>query len=81
MYGCITLLLFGFFFVLMAAIAGAFRLVFGLKRTARRFAGQARGTKTGEAAEPDGPPRPRHKRQGKFFEKDEGVYVDYEEIS
>lgn len=81
MYGCITFLLFGFIFVLLTALAGAFRLVFGLKRTARRFAEQTGADKAREKAEADGPPRPRRKRQGKFFEKDEGVYVDFEEIN
>ena len=70
-----------FIFVLLTALAGAFRLVFGLKRTARRFAGQTGADKAREKAEADGPPRPRRKRQGKFFEKDEGVYVDFEEIN
>lgn len=80
MYGCLTFLFFGLFFIVIASVLGAFRLLFGLKRSARRFANSMKGTTSQAPPEEEAAPRSPRKRKGKFFEKDEGVYVDFEEI-
>lgn len=80
MYGCLTFLLFGIFFAVVAVLAGVFRLAFGLRRTARRFTDNMKAS----AGQSETEEKPRQqttpKQKQKFFGKDEGIYVDFEEV-
>lgn len=92
MYGCLPLLLFGIVFIFFSALIGLLRLLFGVRRTARAFrdamgggaqqqtrqgrhdAGHDNHTAHAAAGETS------HRKNGKFFDRNEGEYVDFEEV-
>ncbi len=89
MYGCLGFILFGVFFLVVALGLNLLRLLFGVRRAARRFTEGMAGTS--RKAEPSGggtagkPAESGHaashrSSSGKFFDKSEGEYVDFEEL-
>lgn len=92
MYGCLPLLLFSIIVIIFSAVIGLLRLLFGVRRTAKAFrdamgGGAQQSQRTGNSSTHTGSSRqssttgtaPQHKN-GKFFGKDEGEYVDFEEV-
>lgn len=88
MAGCLIGLFVGILIIVLSFVLNIFRLVFGVKDAARRFMGtdseKRRGpAQTGNAnSQPgnDGAHRNSQRQQGRFFDKNEGDYVDFEEI-
>ncbi len=78
--GCLVFIVFLGFFVFLAVLINILRVFFGVRNAARRFMGntpssgkqQSRTEKTRESA-----PK---KEKEKHFDKDEGEYVDFEEV-
>lgn len=95
MYGCLPILLFGIFFVILSVFVGIVRLLFGINRVRRQFrrsaeAGARRSgssydrssssTQSSGAAASSGADARRNAKGDKFFQSDEGEYVDFEEV-
>ena len=90
MYGCISIILFGFLVFIVSALIRLAHFFFKMRKTVRTFQDNLNGS----------PPKPErknanegftsteragadhHRRRGeKFFDKDEGEYIEFEEIS
>ncbi len=79
--GCFVFILFFGFFIFLAILINILRLVFGVRQAARRFMGDAphqqknaEEKQTQYRAKPNAPNPPKH------FAKDEGEYIDFEEV-
>ncbi len=91
MYGCLSLLLLGVVFIFIAAVMGLLQILFSIRRSANAFRQTINGEgprkkkkTTRKAGNPssgtaDGTQNHRNDN-GKFFEKNEGEYVDFEDI-
>lgn len=81
MNGCLSLLLFGFFFLLAGFLINVFRFGFGIWHTTRHFRRTMKDFEraaNGTQSKPE-PEQPKSK-DGKIFSRDEGQYVDFEEM-
>lgn len=90
MYGCLSIILFGFLVFIISALLRFAHFFFRMRKTVRNFQDNLNGRNTNnerhtsnegftstERAGTD-----HHHRPGeKFFEKDEGEYIEFEEIS
>lgn len=79
--GCFFILIFAIFFLIAGAIRNILHFLFGIPMGNSR---PQNGTRQSYKGTRQGPSRPnsRHRRaqKGKIFGKDEGEYVDFEEI-
>lgn len=95
MPGCLLAIFIGFVFIILSFALNLLRLFFGFKNAASQFMGrqtsqQRAGTFTNERPDAStsdtyskntSEKEENHRdRNGRFFEHDEGEYVDYEEI-
>ena len=91
MPGCILGILTLFIFFFISILVSILRVVFGVKQSLNRMKNGQAGTQQQDAKQQTGPDdpfgfndkRPEKKprrHQGRFFEKSEGEYVDFEEI-
>lgn len=80
MYGCIPGLFAVLFFFIIFIVVTILRIVFAARRTVKRFMNGAKETAGQEEwKRSENSTRPtRHK--GKHFGRDEGIYVDFEEV-
>ena len=90
MYGCISIILFGFLVFIVSALIRLAHFFFKMRKTVRNFqdnlngrtanTGQQKGNEGFTSTERAGADH--HRRRGeKFFDKDEGEYIEFEEIS
>jgi len=85
MYGCLLALLIGFVFILFSLFASVAQIFTDVKRSFRRAMGGEKSSEqtTMEEAEAAKAGKDRHSHRrpsGRFFDKDEGDYVPFEEI-
>lgn len=93
MPGCIFGLFIGIVFILLSFALNVVRLLFGVRRAARQFMGDAADSRRQDAARTDRRTRggsaeagsssrtsPHRSKSGRFFDKDEGEYIDFEEV-
>lgn len=91
-FGCLFILLFGFIFVLLGLVRRGYQLLFGQRTSssgptrpqqqARRSPEHEKRTSSasGDAHHEGDRYSTRQKVNGKIFEKNEGKYVDFEEV-
>lgn len=93
MLGCLFILIFGIFFFAFGVLRMLYQLFFGSSPRAgqqqwtrpnrSQQSGSARshtGYTAGDAHHEGSRPNSRKRRSGKIFEKNEGQYVDFEEV-
>ncbi len=85
--GCLFILLFGVVFVALAFLQQLFRAFFGQSPSSRRSTNSTNSSShtqststSGNARHEAGRKNSRQRRSGKIFEKNEGQYVDFEEV-
>ncbi len=85
--GCLFVLLFGVVFVAFAFLQQFFRVLFGQTPRSGRSTNSTSNqqhssahTSSGNAHRESGRKNSRQRRSGKIFEKNEGEYVDFEEV-
>lgn len=91
MYGCLSIILFGFLIFIVSVLIRVAHFLFNMKKTVRNFQENLNGRTSndkGRRNENEGftsterAGADHHHRVGeKFFEKDEGEYIEFEEIS
>ncbi len=90
MAGCLVALLVGFFIIIVTLLMSVAKFLFGVRNAARQFMGgtgsNSRNSSAGSSStSPEEPPKEEKKtarkgKNGKFFGKDEGEYIDFEDI-
>ena len=83
--GCLFILIFGGILAIMGFASMIFQLLFGQRRPPRNTSHadphtQRPHTSTGNAHHENSRGNSRQRRSGKIFEKNEGKYVDFEEV-
>lgn len=92
--GCIYGLIVAFLFIFISFALGLFRLLFGAGRATRRFIDEATGnsrqgsasassqrqSSSTDAGSQSAAKGSRGDKNGRFFDKNEGDYVDFEEV-
>lgn len=82
MPGCLLALFIGIVFILFSFFSSIFRLFMGVKQTVHNAMGgqTSRPQTETENAEAAGRRHSHRRPSGRFFDKDEGEYVDFEEL-
>lgn len=92
MLGCLFILIFGFIFFIIGIVSAVLRLFFGSGVRLRRQQSYGRQgsssaysesrteTQSGDAHHAGNRKNSRQRRSGKIFARDEGEYVDFEEV-
>ncbi len=77
--GCLAFIFFIAIFAFLAILISLMRMVFGVRNAARRFMGEEPPRKPQSRTEQAQGNKPKKEKE-KHFDKDEGEYVDFEEV-
>ena len=82
--GCLFVIIFGVFIVFFSIIINLIRLIFNVKKTTKNFKKKAEEAFNQQSTSKTGQTHQHTKRpnndNGKIFDKNEGEYIDFEEI-